>query len=308
MTVNYTIRCRIITARFGDLFTGWQSVAAYNYGRPHVGYQALMANSLLTYSNALGYVTELLSGDFNAPFGRSSHHQIWSEAMVVSPVLRGMLGLEISNAGKSLKFAPQIPANWNDLTVQNIRAGDSSVDFALKRGNGKMTIFVNRKNGTLSNIILSPSFPLDAVIKNVTANGKKIAFQMKIFGDVQQAEIALDISNTPTEIAFDYAEGTDVYLIPNDLQAGQENTNLKIIRSSAQKDGLHLTVEGRGDQRNILNVKSTRGVKAGSDVMILSAAPSEQTMQIVFSGGKEFTIREIIMPFASDIIQKGTKK
>ncbi|MEP6925912.1 MAG: GH116 family glycosyl hydrolase [Pyrinomonadaceae bacterium] len=60
------------------LFTGWQSQAAYNYGRPHVGNQALMANALLTYSDALGYVTELLSGDFNASFGRSSHHQVWS--------------------------------------------------------------------------------------------------------------------------------------------------------------------------------------------------------------------------------------
>jgi hypothetical protein len=30
------------------LFTGWVSMAAYRYGRPHVGYQALMANALLT--------------------------------------------------------------------------------------------------------------------------------------------------------------------------------------------------------------------------------------------------------------------
>ena len=178
------------------LFTGWQSVAAYNYGRPHVGYQALTANANLTYANALGYVTELLSGDFNAPFGRSSHHQVWSEAMVISPVMRGMFGIEVSNAGKTLKFAPQIPANWNDLDVKNIRAGDSQIDFALKRGGGKMTISVNRKSGTLANIILSPSFPLDAVVKNVTANGKKIAFQMKISGDVQQAEVKFEFNFT----------------------------------------------------------------------------------------------------------------
>ena len=279
------------------LFTGWQSVAAYNYGRPHVGYQALMANSLLTYSNALGYVTELLSGDFNAPFGRSSHHQIWSEAMVVSPVLRGMLGLEISNAGKSLKFAPQIPANWNDLTVQNIRAGDSSVDFALKRGNGKMTISVNRKNGTLSNIILSPSFPLDAVVKNVTANGKKIAFQMKNFGDVQQAEVKFDLTS-PTEIAFDYAAGTEVYQEIPLLAAGQENTGMRIIKSQARKDSLYLLLEGRGDQRNILNVKSPRGVKAGADVMIVGANAGEQNLQIVFGGsGKDYVRREILLPY-----------
>ncbi len=74
------------------LFTGWASVGAYRYGRPHIGYQALMGNALLTYANALGYVTELLPGDFNAPFGRSSHHQVWPEAMVVAPTLRGLSG------------------------------------------------------------------------------------------------------------------------------------------------------------------------------------------------------------------------
>ena len=36
------------------LFTGWASMGAYRYGRPHAGYQALMANVLLTYQYALG--------------------------------------------------------------------------------------------------------------------------------------------------------------------------------------------------------------------------------------------------------------
>src|SRR4029078_10193260 len=93
------------------LFTGWASVGAYRYGRPHVGYQALMANALLTCPWALGYVTELLSGEFHAPFGRSSHHQVWSEAMVVSPLVRGLLGLEVGDAGPRLSFAPQLPAD-----------------------------------------------------------------------------------------------------------------------------------------------------------------------------------------------------
>src|SRR5438094_860529 len=102
------------------LFTGWTAMGAYRYGRPHVGYQATMANALLTFDNALGYVTELLSGAFDAPFGRSSHHQVWSEAMVVSPVLRGLLGLEASGGGRVLTFAPQVPADWDSVGVRNV--------------------------------------------------------------------------------------------------------------------------------------------------------------------------------------------
>jgi len=126
------------------LFTGWASAGAYRYGRPHVGYQALMANALLTYTGALGYVTELLSGDFNAPFGRSSHHQVWSEAMVISPAMRGLLGIEGRAGGKELRFSPQLPANWNHVEAQNVLVGGARFDLKLKREPQTLTITINR--------------------------------------------------------------------------------------------------------------------------------------------------------------------
>ncbi len=287
------------------LFTGWQSIAAYNYGRPHVGYQALMANSLLTYSNALGYVTELLSGDFNAPFGRSSHHQVWSEAMVISPVMSGMLGIETSNAGKTLKFAPQIPANWNDLEVRGVRAGTSQIDFKLKRGNGKMTISIAKRindsaNSQTVNIILAPSYALDAKIKNVVANGKKIAFEMKPNGDGQQAQVKFDLTNSPMEISFDYAEGTDVYLIPPSLVAGAENIGLRVVKAQARNDGLFLLLEGRGGNSYDLNVKSPRIFKEIEGVKISTGTENERRLQISFVGdGNLYVKREIFLPFAA---------
>src|SRR5918995_4209294 len=129
------------------LFTGWASMGAYAYGRPHVGFQALMANALLTYDGALGFVTELLSGDFNAPFGRSSHHQVWSEAMVVAPVMRGLLGIEASDAGRTLTFAPQLPADWPRVSVHNVAVADGRFDLALGRRESARTITLARRTG-----------------------------------------------------------------------------------------------------------------------------------------------------------------
>src|SRR5439155_3682863 len=115
------------------LFTGWTSVAAYRHGRPHAGFQALMANALLTYPGALGYVTELLSGDVATPFGRSSHHQVWSEAMVVTPALRGLLGIEASDGGRALRFAPALPATWDRVEARAVRIGDARYDLSFER-------------------------------------------------------------------------------------------------------------------------------------------------------------------------------
>ena len=76
------------------LFTGWTSIAEYRTGRPLSGYSHLMQNAYLTWAQDLGAVTELLSGAYFVPFGRSSTHQLWSSAMVVTPVLRGSVRSE----------------------------------------------------------------------------------------------------------------------------------------------------------------------------------------------------------------------
>jgi glycogen debranching enzyme len=158
------------------LFTGWASMGAYRYGRPHVGYQALLANALLTYSGALGYVTELLSGDFNAAFGRSSHHQVWSEAMVVTPLMRGLLGIETTDGGNALTFAPQLPANWDRVSVANLRVGDRNGKLTLERVPGVQTITippshrsysVPNRSGEALRVTVAPAFPRDARIRSV---------------------------------------------------------------------------------------------------------------------------------------------
>jgi len=115
------------------LFTGWVSMAAYRHGRPHVGYTALMANALLTEAGALGSITELISGEIDAPFGRSSHHQIWSQAMVASPLVHGLLGIDVNNAGAALTIAPQLPADWHTVHVRGIATASARYDLDIDR-------------------------------------------------------------------------------------------------------------------------------------------------------------------------------
>src|SRR6266480_654693 len=91
------------------LFTGWASVGEYRYHRALPAYLNLRANALQALDGSLGHVTEVLSGDYYQGISTSSPHQIWSAAMVVSPILRGMLGLEANAISHNLVFAPHIP-------------------------------------------------------------------------------------------------------------------------------------------------------------------------------------------------------
>ncbi len=115
------------------LFTGWVSVAEYRAGHPLSGYAHLMQNVNLTWAQDPGTVTELLSGQFYQVLGRSTAHQLWSSAMVISPILRGMFGVEWNAAGKTLTLNPHLPASWTEATIRRLPLANSTVDLTLQR-------------------------------------------------------------------------------------------------------------------------------------------------------------------------------
>ncbi|WP_158615292.1 amylo-alpha-1,6-glucosidase [Acidipila sp. EB88] len=102
------------------LFTGWASLAEYRTGRSLSGYAHLMQNADMTWSQDLGAVTELLSGQYFEPFGRSTTHQLWSSAMVIAPALRGLFGVSFDAGSNTLTLAPQLPATWEHATLRHV--------------------------------------------------------------------------------------------------------------------------------------------------------------------------------------------
>jgi glycogen debranching enzyme len=275
------------------LFTGWTAMAAYGYGRPHVGLQALMANALLRSRSALGYVTELLSGDFGTPFGRSSHHQVWSEAMVVTPILRGLLGLEAGGGGRVLRFAPQIPADWDRVVVRNLAVGASRFELKLLRSVGRETITIRRQDGSATSppprLVVAPSFPLDATVRSVTVNGHSARFALARSGDVQRAEVVVDGVGT-TEIVFAYDEGTDVYVRAEAPAPGARSQGLRVLRARAEGSALNLSLEGLGGHSYALFLRTPRRPGAARGVTVEKAG-RDWELHVVFDGPSDTYVR-----------------
>jgi glycogen debranching enzyme len=285
------------------LFTGWTAMAAYRYDRPHVGYQAVMANANLTSHNALGYVTELLSGDFATPFGRSSHHQIWSEAMVVTPVIRGLFGIDVNDGGRTLRFAPSLPADWDHVAVHAVPVGAARYDIKLDRTIGRTSIhLVRHETGTSPvasgrRLLIAPAFPLDARIRGVSVNGKIARFDVTAGLEIQRVVVAFQELSTDTEVTFSYDEGTDVYLEPNAILTGQMSTGLRVLRSQADATTLRLLLEGRGGRGYRLYVRSPRRVGQIDGVTIPNSKGSDQQIEIAFDGAPDtYVRREIALP------------
>lgn len=122
------------------LYTGWAAMAEYRAGRGLNGYANLRANVDLTWVGDLGDVTELLSGEFYEPLGRSSAHQLWSSAMVVTPAVRGMFGIEADGLRHALHVAPQLPAAWDGAEVKHVAVGKDLFDVVMKRVGARMEV------------------------------------------------------------------------------------------------------------------------------------------------------------------------
>ncbi len=115
------------------LYTGWTALAQYRTGRPLSAYSSLRDNMQLTWFQDPGAVTEVLSGEFYQPLGRSSSHQLWSSAMTLTPAIRGLFGLEPDALRHVLRVDPQLPATWDHISLQNVTVGSDRYTVAMDR-------------------------------------------------------------------------------------------------------------------------------------------------------------------------------
>ena len=111
-----------------------------------------MQTANLTAAQDLGAVTELLSGAYFTPFGRSTSHQLWSSAMVVVPALRGLFGIAVDALDHAITLTPGLPADWDHATVHHLHAGTSVVDLIYRRTGSTLTIHEQALSGPTLNL------------------------------------------------------------------------------------------------------------------------------------------------------------
>ena len=122
------------------LFTGWAATAMYRTGHPVAGWSALRENLGLTWAGDPGAVTEVLSGAFYEPLGRSSTHQMWSSAMALAPAVRAMFGVEVDAPRRTLMLHPHLPPEWDGAVLEHVRVGPEEYRVAYRREGGVMRV------------------------------------------------------------------------------------------------------------------------------------------------------------------------
>ena len=228
------------------LFTGWASVGEYRYHREFPAYTNLRSNALLGLDGSLGHFTEVLSGDYSQSFSTSSPHQIWSAAMVISPILRGMFGLQTDAEKHTITLAPHVPADWTSFAINHVRLADTIADFKYSKTADSITLDVTRNGSGDCWLQFSPAFSLRTHVLGVQVNGKQAAFKMQANSSDQHMNLRVPLSEGSTRLVFRMKDDFGLSLTNQLPDLGGASRGLRVTNESWDAARTQLTLDASG--------------------------------------------------------------
>jgi len=224
-----------------------------------------MRNANLTWAQDPGFVTEVLSGKFFQPLGRSSSHQLWSSAMVLSPAIRGLFGIEADALHRTLHLQPRVPATWDFAELRNVRVGSDLYDITLKRDRDHLVATVQSAQPTI--LCLNGQ---NETCKNRAATTRTISLPLP------PIEVSLPEQQLP--------------------EAGSPTTQPRVIDESYQADHLSLTLEGLAGTSVDLSLRrnmTASSANRAADLKVEGAEKVEDKLRVSFPPGEGFVSRQV---------------
>jgi glycogen debranching enzyme len=229
------------------LFTGWASVGEYRAHRAGPAFGNLKANSWLALDGAGGNTTEVISGESYSPLSTATPHQIWSAAMVISPLLRGLFGLKVDSLDKQITLEPHFPASWSDMSLRHVRLGrDGYVDFAFHRDATKLTLQMTNHSTGAWTLTFSPAYSRYTTVTAATLEHAPIHWTRNNYMTDWHPTIKAAIPAAGATLQITHRQLFDIDIAAPAPQLAEPSSNLKLLSKtwSADNKSLQMTVSG----------------------------------------------------------------
>ncbi len=150
--------------------TGFVSLAEYQYHNAAAGLLALHAVAATGFDHSPGRNPEVISGRLYKPLDTAVPQQFFATSMVITPLIRGLLGIDVDAPRRRVTIAPHLPPDWDSVTVSSVPAGRGSLSFDVRRMAGAMTLTLRRQGADRAplEVEFAPALPLGA---NVSGTG-----------------------------------------------------------------------------------------------------------------------------------------
>ena len=204
--------------------TGWVALAQYRYHNAAAGKFALDAIARTGFDEARGRNPEVLSGRLYKPLDTSVPQQFFATSMVLTPLIRGMLGIDVDASARTLTLTPHLPPAWDSVAVENIPFGTGTLDVRLthRRGTSVIAAITAHRTGGPIEVFFSPALPPGASVQGEAS---------PTAGDVH-ATVRGTLRDTVT-VSVSYRGGWTIMPPPASPAIGDRSTAARVLHQSA---------------------------------------------------------------------------
>jgi glycogen debranching enzyme len=240
--------------------TGWVALAEYRYHNAAAGRFALEAIARTGFDEARGFNPEVLSGRLYKPLDTAVPQQFFATSMVLTPLVRGLFGVDVDAPARRLTLAPHLPPDWGNASLRQLRVGADRVSVDFERGPGMVRATVRRASAaTPLDVTFSPALPLGATVTSVSRGdgGGPLSFVVDTTpGDVHaRASVAVCERET---ITVSYSGGWSAWLAPDPPRIGDRSHAARIVEERLRQGEYLLTLEGRAGASYAVTIDGPR--------------------------------------------------
>jgi glycogen debranching enzyme len=264
--------------------TGFVSLGEYAYHHSISAYHHLIQAAHSAQIDALGFSSEIWSGDYYRPLDTSVPHQLFSSGMIISPFIRGLAGLNGDALKKQLTVAPQLPARWDALDVKRYRVGSASFSISIRKGDGRYQTVIEKPSETPFDLRFAPAFGPFTKIQSVTVDGKPVPFKLEENSQGLVVAVTTRMMKR-VEITIKYATGIEVDVPAPPTEIGHRTTGLKFLSLERTQTGANLQVEGLSGGIYKIGVRSSAGNLKIDGAKLISTTGEWRELEIGFEGG-----------------------
>ena len=269
--------------------TGFVIWGQYHYRRPWSGFGLLDALAQVTFDWARGRHPELLSGRYYRPLDTAVPQQFFATSMLLSPVASGLLGWEPDAPRRRARLAPQLPAQWERVTVRNLRVGATTLRLEIEQAAGGRTTRIIREGPEIE-LELVESVPPGAVMPEAPAKAGDAAATPTIQSDPRETRVVrvTRLVNATTTFHTSWTGGLAVEPPTASLEPGQRSEGLRVLDfrrdGPAERGRWTLVVEGQRGRSYRLRLHGER-LRSAEGAELLARDGPVTTLAIAMPAG-----------------------
>jgi glycogen debranching enzyme len=277
--------------------TGYTCLAEYNYNREQAGFSHLMQLANNTFIDALGFCSELFSGEFFIPLEESVPHQIFSSSPIITCLVRGLLGLKGNALRREIEFKPNLPGAWEKVEIKNFILGKDVFRIKIERSEGKLVFQIRASSKEPYRLYLSPSLGYGGRIKWVRVNGEVKDFEIEKNRGEVRCVLSLELKNQ-VEVEIEHEECVFLYLPPHFPLIGDKTKGLKIIRVHFRDNQMNILAEGLAGKEYSLGLFTSRPILSLDGAEVAKEERLEKKLKISFNQeNKNYSKKVIVIKF-----------